>query len=63
MPTYGYRCPSCGSFELVRPMAEASDPACCPDCGEVARRVFGGPALRRLEPGVRRALDAEVRSS
>jgi putative FmdB family regulatory protein len=63
VPTYGYRCPSCGAFELVRPMAEASDPACCPDCGEVARRVFGGPALRTLDPGLRRALDAGARSS
>ncbi|MBL1076214.1 zinc ribbon domain-containing protein [Nocardia sp. 2] len=31
MPSYAYRCRSCGdTFELSRPMAEASDPAACP---------------------------------
>ncbi|MRH91091.1 zinc ribbon domain-containing protein [Nocardia sp. SYP-A9097] len=31
MPSYAYRCRSCGdSFEMSRPMAEASDPADCP---------------------------------
>lgn len=32
MPRYEYRCRACGStFELNRPMAEASSPARCPD--------------------------------
>ncbi|MDF5758744.1 zinc ribbon domain-containing protein [Spongiactinospora sp. TRM90649] len=32
MPRYDYRCRACGStFELSRPMAQASDPAQCPD--------------------------------
>ncbi|GLY79531.1 FmdB family zinc ribbon protein [Actinoallomurus iriomotensis] len=32
MPRYDYRCRACGStFELSRPMAEASAPATCPD--------------------------------
>ncbi|MGA4842261.1 FmdB family zinc ribbon protein [Streptomyces sp. G45] len=31
MPRYEYRCRSCGdTFELSRPMAEASAPAACP---------------------------------
>jgi putative FmdB family regulatory protein len=63
VPTYAYRCPSGDDFELVRPMAEAADPASCPDCGEDARRVFGGPALRRLDPSLRRALDAGEQSA
>ena len=63
MPTYTYRCQRCGGFELVRPMAEAGAPAHCPDCGEAARRVFGAPALRGLDPGVRRAKDAEAGSA
>jgi putative FmdB family regulatory protein len=63
VPTYGYRCPAGDTFDLVRPMAEAGEPARCPDCGEPARRVFGGPALRSLDPAVRRALDAGARSA
>ncbi|MFB9834449.1 FmdB family zinc ribbon protein [Actinoallomurus acaciae] len=32
MPRYDYRCRACGStFELSRPMAEATAPATCPD--------------------------------
>ncbi|GAB3209043.1 FmdB family zinc ribbon protein [Nocardia tengchongensis] len=32
MPSYAYRCRSCGdTFELTRPMAAASDPATCPE--------------------------------
>jgi putative FmdB family regulatory protein len=63
MPTYDYRCRCCGGFHLVRPMVEASAAARCPDCGETARRVFGAPALRALDPGLRTALDAGARSA
>ncbi|MGH3382470.1 MAG: FmdB family zinc ribbon protein [Actinoallomurus sp.] len=32
MPRYDYRCRACGStFEVSRPMSEASAPASCPD--------------------------------
>ncbi|POM27736.1 Zinc ribbon domain protein [Actinomadura rubteroloni] len=32
MPRYDFRCRSCGAtFEVSRPMTEASDPAPCPD--------------------------------
>ncbi|MFF3222781.1 zinc ribbon domain-containing protein [Nocardia suismassiliense] len=31
MPSYSYRCRSCGdTFEVNRPMAESSNPASCP---------------------------------
>ncbi|MEU7628432.1 zinc ribbon domain-containing protein [Nocardia sp. NPDC049220] len=31
MPSYSYRCRGCGdTFEMTRPMAEASAPATCP---------------------------------
>ena len=63
MPTYGYRCSRCGGFDLVRPMSQAAAEAACPECGESARRVFGTPALRALEPGLGRALDASARSA
>ncbi len=32
MPRYDFRCRECGStFEVSRPMADASEPARCPD--------------------------------
>jgi putative FmdB family regulatory protein len=63
MPTYSYSCAPCGTFALVRPMAASADPACCPQCGAVAQRVFGSPALAAVEPGLRRAMDASARSA
>jgi len=39
VPTYEFRCPECGDrFDLVRPMADAADPADCPRCGGAAVR-------------------------
>jgi putative FmdB family regulatory protein len=61
VPTYGYHCAHCGAFDLVRPMAQASAPAACPRCGEPGRRVWGAPALRGVDPALRRALDADAR--
>ena len=63
MPTYQYRCGTCGRFELVRPMAEVQASASCPGCGEVARRVFGLPGVTFVDPAVRTALDASARSA
>ena len=63
MPTYGFDCSGCGAFDLVRPMTQASEPATCPACGGPARRTWGAPALRGVDPAVRRALDASVRSA
>lgn len=63
MPTYTHRCPVCGEFEQVRPMAASGTAATCPDCGSAASRVFGAPSLRALDPGMRNALDASGRSA
>ena len=63
VPTYAFRCPRCGGFDLVRPMADVGAPASCPDCATPARRVFGAPALRSLDPGMRRALDTSAASA
>lgn len=63
MPTYSYACVVCGDFSVLRPMAEAGAAMSCPDCGRATRRLFGAPALRSLDPGMRRALDAQVRSA
>jgi putative FmdB family regulatory protein len=63
VPTYGYECLPCGGFQVVRPMAEATETASCPECGGDARRTFGSPGLRTLDPGLRRALDASASSA
>jgi putative FmdB family regulatory protein len=63
MPTYGYDCARCGAFDLIRPMARAGDTALCPGCGAPARRLFGAPALRSVDPALRRALDASAASA
>ena len=63
MPLYVFACPECGSFELARPMAEASSRTCCPTCEREARRVFTPPRLARLAAPVRRALETEEASA
>ena len=41
MPLYEFRCRTCDStFELRRPMSEASDPASCPDGHDDAVRLL-----------------------
>lgn len=62
MPSYEFRC-TCGGFRVVRPMAASSEPVACPRCGRTAQRVFGAPALRGMDAGMRRALDASARSA
>ena len=40
MARYDYKCPACGNvFEVEHPMSERPT-ITCPDCGEVAQRVF-----------------------
>jgi putative FmdB family regulatory protein len=63
MPTYGYACGTCGTFDVMRPMTAAQEPALCPRCGAAGRRVFGAPGLRSVQPALRRALDAQHRSA
>jgi putative FmdB family regulatory protein len=63
VPIYAFSCADCGPFELLRPMAAASSPARCPDCGAEARRVFSPPGLALLARPVRRALDLEEKSA
>lgn len=44
MPTYEYRCLSCGhEFELFRKMSEQAH-AECPECGSQAERLISGGA-------------------
>jgi putative FmdB family regulatory protein len=63
VPTYSYRCPVCGPFDLVRSMAEVTAAEPCPDCGRDGGRIWGAPALRGMDSGLRRALDDGERSA
>ena len=63
MPLYAFTCEGCGPFDLLRPVAEASAAALCPDCGAEARRVFTPPGLALMARPMRRALDLEEKSA
>jgi putative FmdB family regulatory protein len=46
MPIYDYRCPVCGPFTAIRPMAQYREPCACPVCdARAARTLLGTPAL------------------
>jgi putative FmdB family regulatory protein len=63
MPIYEFACRGCGPFDVQRPMAQAAEPADCPDCGAAAARRFSAPASRAaISAGVRAGLAAEERS-
>jgi putative FmdB family regulatory protein len=50
MPIYEYKCPQCGeTFELRRPMSQATDPAQCPACKVDAPRAIS--RLARVSHG------------
>lgn len=43
MAQYEYQCDACNhEFELSRPMSQASEPAKCPKCGQLARKLVSG---------------------
>ena len=52
MPMYEYRCPKChATFELLQPMARATEPAVCPDGHRGAERIVSLVAARpRSDP-------------
>lgn len=46
MPLYEYKCHECGlRFERIERASELTDGE-CPECGEVAHRLIGAPALQ-----------------
>lgn len=63
MPTYSYSCQACGTFDVIRRMADADARVDCPGCGRAGLRRYGAPALRMLDAGLRRALDAQAGSA
>jgi putative FmdB family regulatory protein len=45
MPLYEYRCNPCGEFEAWRSMDEYNAPINCPDCNQVATKIFSTPNI------------------
>ncbi|QGG41826.1 FmdB family zinc ribbon protein [Aeromicrobium yanjiei] len=45
MPSYEFRCATCGPFQIGRALDQAGDPCLCPRCFEAAKRVFTPPSL------------------
>ena len=54
MPTYSFRCPDCGPFDLSRPMTADMAAAPCPTCATQARRVYASPPLTAFSAGQHR---------
>ena len=69
MPLYEYICPAHGATDIHKPMAEAGEPAACPECGVTMRRVFGpsrvimrpwGYSLKPGDPSYWKGFEAPV---
>ncbi|CAB3785815.1 FmdB family zinc ribbon protein [Pararobbsia alpina] len=54
MPTYDFRCGTCGVFSAVRRIADRDADCACPDCGLPAARTLSMPSLS-LMAGTARA--------
>lgn len=64
MPVYPFECTACDEeFSLLRTISERSDPARCPECDAVARRVISSPNLSIMSPLHRNAAVVNERSA
>jgi len=64
MPVYDYNCADCGVFTDLRPMALATEPCDCPDCGQAAPRVLlRAPNFALMDTAKRTAYSTNERSS
>jgi len=63
VPAYDYECPSCGRFEVVRPISEVADRACCPQCGATSRRLYTAPNVSRTPRNIAAARERSERSA
>lgn len=56
MPTYEYQCESCGTFDMLRPIAQRDVSCNCPACsGEAYRIIASAPALSAMSTTARKA--------
>jgi putative FmdB family regulatory protein len=62
MPVYEFECVDHGAFELTRPMAQMREPAPCPDCGSLGKRLLSAPSLATGSVIGRRAAAVNERS-
>ena len=63
MPVYEFECAACGPFSELRPLTQASAPAACPHCGQVAPKIFPAVTLRTMRPQNRAAWERNERSA
>jgi len=62
MPIYEFECADHGTFELTRAMAQVREPAPCPECGELGKRLLSAPNLATGSALGRRAAAINERS-
>jgi putative FmdB family regulatory protein len=55
MPIYQYECASCGTFDVMRSIADRDQRHVCPQCGAQTSRVMTGSAMLSLMPQSQRA--------
>lgn len=64
MPTYEYTCEHCGSFTMLRPIAERHEPSQCPYCASTGGPLrVSAPALSLLADSQRKAIAGNERSA
>ena len=57
MPLYQFKCDDCGTFEEWRSLAKSSDPAYCPSCQELSKRIFSPPTILSAPSGTQATQD------
>jgi putative FmdB family regulatory protein len=45
MPLYEFNCFTCGEFEAFCAIAQRDRPMLCPDCHQIAQRIFSPPNI------------------
>jgi putative FmdB family regulatory protein len=53
MPTYDYRCETCGPFVLMRRVADRDAACACATCGAIAQRTLSVPGLALMSSTAR----------
>ncbi|SAK76035.1 FmdB family regulatory protein [Caballeronia hypogeia] len=63
MPIYQYECESCGSFDVMRSIADRDLPHLCPECGVQTTRAVTSTALSLMPQAARNAFATNERSA